>query len=155
VTNFEKVKEFMKAFGQTVLEYPEIPSQETLALRYELIREELEEFDEAIKEHDLVGMADALADILYVTYGAMAAIGLPADKLYEEVHRSNMSKLGPDGKPIYRSDGKVLKGPDYSPPNLKEIVDRYCQAGEFLRRVNEIGMTLREDPSSGWERSEA
>jgi NTP pyrophosphatase (non-canonical NTP hydrolase) len=145
----------MKAFGQNAPDYPEIPSQETLALRYELIREELEEFDEAIKENDLVGMADALADILYVTYGALAALGLPGDKLFEEVHRSNMSKLGPDGKPIYRSDGKVMKGPDYSPPDLKDIVDRYCQAGEFLRRVNEIGMTLREDPSSGWERSEA
>tara|TARA_Y100001954_G_scaffold175600_1_gene186608 strand:+ start:299 stop:691 length:393 start_codon:yes stop_codon:yes gene_type:complete len=120
-TNFDHVGEFMKTFGQEVKSKPEFPDKETQKLRLELIAEELEELWDAIEEKDMVGIADALTDILYVTYGAGHAFGINLDECFREVQRSNMSKLGKDGKPIYREDGKVLKGEDYSPPDLKKF----------------------------------
>ena len=124
LTNFDKVKEFMDAFGQEVVTKPEWPSAETMELRVDLIEEEVGELNEAIFDAsgDLVEVADALADILYVVYGAGHAFGIDLDKCFSEVHRSNMSKLGEDGKPIYREDGKVLKGESFSEPNLKEVL---------------------------------
>ena len=121
-TNNYKVKKFMEAFGQEVKEKPEIPDAETVNLRIELIAEELEELWDACEKKDLVEIADALTDILYVTYGAGHAFGIDLDKCFREVQRSNMSKLGEDGKPIYREDGKVMKGPNYSEPNLKKVL---------------------------------
>lgn len=121
-TNNHKVKKFMEAFGQEVKENPEIPDAETVNLRIELIAEELEELWDACEKKDLVEIADALTDILYVTYGAGHAFGIDLDKCFREVQRSNMSKLGEDGKPIYREDGKVMKGPNYSEPNLKKVL---------------------------------
>lgn len=120
MTNFEKVAEFMYAFGQDVETRPGWTS--VSELRYELIREELEELREALDGRDLIGVADALTDLLYVVYGAGHSFGIPLDKCFEEVHNSNMSKLGEDGKPIYREDGKVLKGPNYWQPNLKRVL---------------------------------
>lgn len=122
VTNFDMVGEFMEVFGQEVKEKPEFPDNETIALRLELIQEELNELREAIGNADIVEVADALTDILYVTYGAGHAFGVDLDKCFEEVQSSNMSKLGKDGKPIYRDDGKVMKGEDYFPPNLKRVI---------------------------------
>ena len=119
-TNFDMVEEFMNAFGQDVETEPQWTG--VAELRYELIREELEEMREALDSRDLVGVADALTDLLYVVYGAGHAFGLNLDETFNEVHRSNMSKLGEDGKPIYREDGKVLKGPNYSPPDLKKVL---------------------------------
>ncbi|MCS5550502.1 MAG: phosphoribosyl-ATP diphosphatase [Gammaproteobacteria bacterium] len=122
VTNFELAGDFMQAFGQEVLDRPTLPSSDLGRLRLELIREEFEELTVATNAMDIIEIADALTDILYVVYGAGQAYGIDLDECYEEVHRSNMSKLGEDGKPIYRADGKVLKGPDYSPPNLTRII---------------------------------
>lgn len=122
MTNFKDVGTFMETFGQEVKTKPEFPDAETVQLRIELIGEELNEFWDACNEKDIVGVADALADILYVTYGAGHAFGIDLDKCFKEVQRSNMSKLGEDGKPIYREDGKVLKGPNYSEPDLKSIL---------------------------------
>ena len=122
ITNFDRVGTFMKSFGQEVKESPEFPDNETIALRLELIQEELNELSEAIGDADMVEIADALTDILYVTYGAGHAFGINLDSCFYEVQRSNMSKLGEDGKPIYREDGKVLKGPNYSEPDLKSIL---------------------------------
>ena len=124
MTNFDKVKEFMDAFGQEVVTKPDWPSAETMELRVDLIEEEVGELNEAIFDAsgNLVEVADALADILYVVYGAGHAFGIDLDKCFSEVHRSNMSKLGEDGKPIYREDGKVLKGESFSEPNLKEVL---------------------------------
>lgn len=122
-TNFNKVNVFMDAFGQEVKRSPEFPDLDTVALRYELIKEELQELFVAMAEKDMVEVADALTDILYVTYGAGHAFGIDLDACFREVQRSNMSKLGEDGKPIYREDGKILKGPDYSEPNLKKVLD--------------------------------
>jgi predicted HAD superfamily Cof-like phosphohydrolase len=122
-TNFELAGDFMNAFGQEVLTEPTCPSPELAKLRLELIREEVEELNVGIEGMDLVEIADALTDILYVVYGAGHAFGIDLDECYREVHRSNMSKLGEDGKPIYREDGKVLKGPNYFHPNLKDILD--------------------------------
>lgn len=121
-TNFDKVRLFMEAFGQEVKRTPEFPTEETAKLRIELIVEELNELIDAKEDKDLIGIADALTDILYVTYGAGHAFGLDLDACFREVQRSNMSKLGEDGKPIYREDGKVLKGPNYSEPNLKKTL---------------------------------
>jgi|TARA_R100000030_G_scaffold5328_1_gene3643 predicted HAD superfamily Cof-like phosphohydrolase len=121
-TNFDHVKTFMKTFGQDVKDSPELPDKETISLRIELIAEELNELWDACENKDLVEIADALTDILYVTYGAGHAFGLDLDACFREVQRSNMSKLGEDGKPIYREDGKVLKGPDYSEPDLKKTL---------------------------------
>ena len=122
-TNFELAGDFMNAFGQEVLTEPTCPSPELAKLRLELIREEVEELNVGIEGMDIVEIADALTDILYVVYGAGHAFGIDLDECYREVHRSNMSKLGEDGKPIYREDGKVLKGPNYFHPNLKDILD--------------------------------
>ena len=116
------VKKFMETFGQEVKTKAEFPSEKIVKLRYELIREELDEFEEAIKTKNLKEVADSLTDILYVTYGAGIAFGLDLDKCFREVQRSNMSKLGEDGKPIYNESGKVMKGPKYFEPDLKKFI---------------------------------
>ena len=121
-TPFELVGDFMEVFGQQVNCEPTLRDRETQDLRIDLISEELEELQLAITNNDIVEVADALTDILYVVYGAGHAFGIDLDECFMEVHESNMSKLGEDGKPIYREDGKVLKGPGYFPPNLQEIV---------------------------------
>ena len=121
-TNFDLVEEFMTAFGQDVEKGASMPDRKTAMLRLKLILEEYEELETAVEEQHLVGIADALTDILYVTYGAGHAFGIDLDECFEEVHESNMSKLGPDGKPIYRDDGKVMKGPDYVEPDLRKII---------------------------------
>ena len=121
-TNFEKVENFMLAFGQKVKVSPELADFNTAELRFELIAEEVQELSTAIDNDDIVEIADALTDILYVVYGAGHAYGIDLDDCFSEVHRSNMSKLGEDGKPIYRTDGKVLKGPDYFPPDLEGVI---------------------------------
>lgn len=126
-SNFKMVGEFMSKFGQEVKTIPEFPNLDTQALRYELINEELKELFQAMGEKDIVGVADALTDILYVTYGAGHAFGIDLDECFLEVQRSNMSKLGPDGKPIYREDGKVMKGPNYKEPDLKKVLDNQTQ----------------------------
>lgn len=112
----------MHAFGQATPAIPDFPDPATVELRIELIEEELEELTHAIAMKDLVGVADALTDILYVTYGAGVAFGIDLDECFDEVHSSNMSKLDEEGRPIYREDGKVLKGPFYRPPNLKSRI---------------------------------
>ena len=124
-TNFEKVQEFMEVFGQEVNNKPAWPNDETMELRIDLIEEELGELKDAIINADgtLIDVADALSDLLYVVYGAGHSFGIDLDKCFTEVHRSNMSKLGEDGKPIYREDGKVLKGKNFTEPNLKEVLD--------------------------------
>ena len=121
MSNFESVKKFMKTFGQEVKEKAEFLTKIT-SLRYDLIREELEELREAIDNNDIKEVADALTDILYVTYGAGHAFGINLDKCFEEVQSSNMSKLGKDGKPIYNEKGKVMKGPNYFEPDLNKFV---------------------------------
>lgn len=122
MNNFEKVAQFMTTFGQEVKTSPSFPDQDTIKLRRELIDEELKELDVAIADNDPVEVADALTDLLYVIYGMGHSFGLDLQKCFDEVHRSNMSKLDEDGKPIYREDGKILKGPSYTPPNLKDII---------------------------------
>ena len=123
-TNFERVKEFMESFGQEVKSKPAWPHWETMDLRIDLIQEELGELKDAIVNGDgtLVDVADALSDLLYVVYGAGHSFGIDLDNCFAEVHRSNMSKLGEDGKPIYREDGKVLKGPNFSEPDLERVM---------------------------------
>ena len=123
MTNFEKVKTFMKTFGQEVKEKSSFSSDKINELRFNLIKEELEELRIAIDTKNLVEVADALTDILYVTYGAGYAYGIDLDKCFKEVQRANMSKLGKDGKPIYNEKGKVMKGPNYLAPNLKEFIE--------------------------------
>jgi predicted HAD superfamily Cof-like phosphohydrolase len=123
MSNFEDVKTFMKTFGQMVRTKPQFPDEETMQLRYDLIKEELNELEQAMKTKDLKEVADALTDILYVTYGAGYAYGINLDKCFKEVQRANMSKLGKDGKPIYNDRGKVMKGPNYLAPNLKQFVE--------------------------------
>ena len=122
MTNFEKVGLFMKTFGQEVKEKPCLSTEKINKLRVSLINEELEEFKEAIKNNDLKEATDALTDILYVTYGAGHAFGVNLDKCFDEVQRSNMSKLGNDGKPIYNDEGKVMKGPKYFKPDLNKFL---------------------------------
>lgn len=122
ITNFELVGDFMEAFGQEVKLNPELPDQAVMDLRIDLIAEELEELQTAIDNRDLVEIADALTDILYVTYGAGHAFGIDLNDCLAEVHSSNMSKLGEDGRPIYREDGKVLKGPGYRAPDLESVI---------------------------------
>ena len=122
MTNFESVKKFMETFGQEIKEKASFPNDKITSLRYDLIKEELEELNEAIKNQDIKEVADALTDILYVTYGAGHAFGINLDKCFEEVQNSNMSKLGLDGKPIYNEKGKVMKGPNYFKPNLGKLV---------------------------------
>jgi len=123
MSNFEDVKIFMKTFGQKIITKPQFPDKKTIKLRFDLIQEELDEFEEAVKKKDLKEVADALTDILYVTYGAGCAFGIDLDKCFKEVQRANMSKLGGDGKPIYNDKGKVMKGPNYLAPNLKQFVE--------------------------------
>jgi predicted HAD superfamily Cof-like phosphohydrolase len=122
MTNFESVKKFMETFEQEIKEKAEFPDSNIVSLRYDLISEELQELKEAIKNNDIKEVADALTDILYVTYGAGHAFGINLDKCFEEVQKSNMSKLGLDGKPIYNEKGKVMKGPNYFKPNLKKFI---------------------------------
>ena len=122
MSNFERVKKFMETFGQEIKEKASFPNDKITSLRYELIKEELNEFKEAIDKKDIKEVADALTDILYVTYGAGHAFGIDLDKCFEEVQNSNMSKLGKDGKPIYNENGKVMKGPNYFKPNLNKFV---------------------------------
>ena len=123
MSNFTDVKIFMETFGQMVRTKPQFPDEKTMQLRYDLIKEELNELEQAMKSKDLKEIADALTDILYVTYGAGYAYGIDLDKCFKEVQRANMSKLGKDGKPIFNEKGKVMKGPNYSEPNLKQFVE--------------------------------
>ena len=122
MSNFESVKKFMETFGQEVKEKAEFPNDKITSLRYDLIKEELGELREALEKKDIKEVADALTDILYVTYGAGHAFGINLDKCFEEVQNSNMSKLGKDGKPIYNEKGKVMKGPNYFKPDLEKFV---------------------------------
>ena len=122
MTNFESVKKFMETFGQEIREKAGFPNEKITSLRYDLIKEELDELKEAMDNKDIKEVADALTDILYVTYGAGHAFGVDLDKCFEEVQNSNMSKLGSDGKPIYNDKGKVMKGPNYFKPDLRKFV---------------------------------
>ena len=122
MSNFNKVGTFMKTFGQEVKSKPSFSSNKINKLRIDLIKEELDELQEAMKNNDLIEVADALTDILYVTYGAGHAFGIHLDKCFDEVQNSNMSKLGENGEPIYNDSGKVMKGPNYFKPNLSKFV---------------------------------
>ena len=122
MSNFNKVKTFMNTYGQEIKESPEFPDSKIVQLRIDLIQEELNELKEAINNNDIVEVADALTDILYVTYGAGHSFGVDLDNCFNEVQNSNMSKLGEDGKPIYNDSGKVMKGPNYFKPNIKKII---------------------------------
>ena len=122
MTNFESVKKFMETFGQEIREKAGFPNEKITSLRYDLIKEELDELKEAMDNKDIKEVADALTDILYVTYGAGHAFGVDLDKCFQEVQNSNMSKLDSDGKPIYNDKGKVMKGPNYFKPNLDKFV---------------------------------
>ena len=122
MSNFESVKKFMQTFGQQIKEKAEFPNEKITKLRYELIEEELQELKEAIDKKDIKEVADALTDILYVTYGAGHAFGINLDKCFQEVQNSNMSKLDQNGKPIYNEKGKVMKGPNYFKPDLTKFV---------------------------------
>ena len=122
MSNFNKVGTFMKTFGQEVKTKPSFSSDKINKLRIDLIKEELEELQEAMKNNDLLEVADALTDILYVTYGAGHAFGIDLDKCFDEVQNSNMSKLGENGEPIYNESGKVMKGPNYFNPDLSKFV---------------------------------
>jgi len=123
MTNFEKVKTFMETFGQEVKSKPSFSSEKINDLRYNLIKEELDELKQAIDRKDLLEVADALTDILYVTYGAGHAFGINLDDCFNEVQNSNMSKLDTEGKPIYNEAGKVMKGPNYYKPDLSKFVN--------------------------------
>ena len=123
MSNFEDVRIFMETFGQIVKTKPQFPDEKTMQLRFDLIKEELDELEEAMKTKNLKEIADALTDILYVTYGAGYAYGVNLDKCFKEVQRANMSKLGNDGKPIFNEKGKVMKGPKYTAPDLKKFVE--------------------------------
>ena len=122
MTNFESVKKFMETFGQEIKEKAGFPDEKITSLRYDLINEELEELKEAMENKDIKEVADALTDILYVTYGAGHAFGINLDNCFKEVQNSNMSKLGKDGRPIYNDKGKVMKGPNYFKPDLSKFV---------------------------------
>ena len=122
MTNFDKVGIFMKTFGQDVKEKPSLSSEKINNLRISLIEEELRELKDAMKNKDLIEVADALTDLLYVTYGAGHAFGINLDECFNEVQNSNMSKLDENGKPIYNEAGKVMKGPNYFKPNLSKFV---------------------------------
>ena len=123
MSNFDDVKTFMQTFGQEVKIKAEFPEEKIVKLRYDLIKEELNELQNALKTKNLKEIADALTDILYVTYGAGHAYGIDLDKCFSEVQKSNMSKLGEDRKPIYNEKGKVMKGPKYFEPNLKQFIE--------------------------------
>ena len=122
MSNFDDVKIFMKTYGQEIKHKSGFPEDKVVKLRVDLIKEELEELIEAINNKDITEVADALTDILYVTYGAGHSFGLNLDKCFSEVQLSNMSKLGEDGKPIYNDNGKVMKGPNYFQPDLKKYL---------------------------------
>ena len=122
MTNFENVRKFMETFGQEIREKAGFPNDKITSLRYDLIKEELNELKEALDKKDIKEVADALTDILYVTYGAGHAFGINLDNCFNEVQSSNMSKLGSDGKPIYNEKGKVMKGPNYFKPDLNKFV---------------------------------
>ena len=122
MTNFEKVRQFMQTFGQEIKTKASFSDEKTNQLRLDLIKEELEELKNAMESKDLLEVADALTDILYVTYGAGHAFGINLDKCFDEVQNSNMSKLGNNGKPIYNESGKVMKGPDYFKPDLSKFL---------------------------------
>ncbi len=122
MTNFLKVKKFMETFGQEVKSSPSFSSEKINKLRYNLIKEELDEFKDALDNNDLLEVADALTDILYVTYGAGHAFGIDLDACFQEVQDSNMSKLGENGKPIFNDQGKVMKGPNYFKPDLSKYI---------------------------------
>ena len=122
MSNFNKVKTFMETFGQEVKKKPSFSTDKINKLRYDLIKEELDELKEAMDNNDLLEVADALTDILYVTYGAGHAFGINLDKCFDEVQNSNMSKLGENGEPIYNESGKVMKGPNYFKPDLSKFV---------------------------------
>ena len=122
MSNFDDVKNFMEKYGQEVKTKSFFPSEKIVQLRYDLIKEELDELSVAIKDKDIVEVADALTDLLYVVYGAGHSFGIDLDKCFGEVQRSNLSKLDIDGKPIYNESGKVMKGPNYSKPNLKQFL---------------------------------
>jgi len=121
-TNFEKVGDFMEAFGQEVLYIPTMPDFNLSALRLDLIEEEVQELRDGLGKKSMLEIADALTDILYVVYGAGHAFGIDLDDCFHEVHSSNMTKLGADGRPLYREDGKVMKGPNYREPDLTKFV---------------------------------
>ena len=123
MSNFDDVKTFMQTFGQEIKIKAKFPEEKIVTLRYNLIKEELSELQNAIKTKDLKEIADALTDILYVTYGAGHAYGIDLDKCFKEVQKSNMSKLGEDGKPIYNEKGKVMKGSKYFEPNLRQFIE--------------------------------
>ena len=123
MSNFNKVKTFMETFGQEVKNKPSFSSEKINNLRYDLIKEELDEFKQALNNKDLLEVADALTDILYVTYGAGHAFGIDLDKCFDEVQKSNMSKLDEYGEPIYNEVGKVMKGPKYFKPDLKKFIE--------------------------------
>ncbi len=122
ITNFEKVGDFMEAFGQEVLYIPTTPDFNLSALRLDLIEEEVQELRDGLANKSMLEIADALTDILYVVYGAGHAFGIDLDDCFHEVHSSNMTKLGADGRPLYREDGKVMKGPNYREPDLTAFV---------------------------------
>jgi len=122
MTNFQKVKIFMQTFGQEVKTKPSFSTEKINDLRYNLILEEVDELKQAINNKDLLEVADALTDILYVTYGAGHAFGIDLDKCFEEVQNSNMSKLGKDGNPIFNDSGKVMKGPNFYKPDLSKFL---------------------------------
>jgi len=122
ISNFEKVGDFMEAFNQEVLVEPVFPDFNLAALRLDLIEEEVQELRDGLGKGSLLEVADALTDILYVVYGAGHAFGIDLDDCFNEVHRSNMTKLGEDGRPLYRDDGKVMKGPNYEEPDLTQFV---------------------------------
>lgn len=121
-TNFEKVKEFHEAFNHPVRTQPMIPDMNEQILREDLIDEEFKELKRAMVNDDIVEVADAIGDLLYVVYGAALVCGINADKVFDEVHKSNMSKLGDDGKPIYREDGKILKGENFKKPDIAKVI---------------------------------
>lgn len=120
---YKALWDFHTAFNLKRSERPELPDADTRQLRFNLLKEEWEEYESGEKNNDIVEIADALADIIYIAYGTAVAYGIPMDQVFDEVHRSNMSKLGPNGKPIYREDGKVLKPANWTPPNIKAVLD--------------------------------
>lgn len=122
-TPSDMVEEFHRIYGLPVRQEPQIPDKNEIQLRRDLLSEEYWEYDDAAHKNDIVGIADALADMIYIIHGTALVYGIPLDAVFDEVHRSNMSKLDEEGKPLYREDGKVLKGSLYSPPNIQEILD--------------------------------
>jgi predicted HAD superfamily Cof-like phosphohydrolase len=145
-TNFEAVGQFMTVFGQEVKDFPEFPNTQIQELRINLIAEELDELKAAIAAGNIVEVADALTDILYVTYGAGLAFGINLDRCFEEVHASNMSKLDEDGQPIFREDGKVLKGPNYFKPDLFRVLFQDNQVGDEEAEYDSVvSVTEQED----------